>query len=555
MQKYLDDLRYIRENGKLRENRTGISTLSVFGMQTRYNLQEGFPAITTKKLAWKAVVSELLWFIEGSGDERRLAEILYGTRDPSKQTIWTANANAEYWKPKALYEGDLQKVYGYQWRKWIYYDRWESSVELIEQGKKTGNDSPFVIDFNLEDPDYTDADDFVGKIFKTKNCGDIKILKKLPTRQGNTYYRIQFLTGINTIVEVSRPNIKVGCIKNPYAMSSAAGNGCYGIITKKSSYLTKAYNMWLNMMERCHGNDLMKTLYYKQNGIYVDSDWRCFSNFYRDIHGLVGFEQWMKEPNKYDLDKDYHGNAFYGKNSTIFLPSWYNMYILDRQGAIGQLYTATNKITNEIFQFTSPAFFNKHTKTSGMVDRAFLNQNGETRIWRFTREDPPAGFKWRQKFYVDQLTNLIENIKKDPDSRRHIITAWNPGELDQMALPPCHILSQFNIVNGQLDCLMYQRSADFPLGVPFNIASYSLLTHMISQVCGLEVGEFIHSMGDAHIYINQLEGVEEQLKREPLPLPQLWLNPEIKDITKFTMNDIKLLNYKHHESIKMEMAV
>jgi thymidylate synthase len=281
MQKYLNDLRYIRLEGNLRANRTGISTLSVFGMQTRYNLQEGFPAMTTKKLAWKSVVSELLWFIEGSDDERRLAEILHGTRDLSKQTIWTANANADYWKPKAFFEGDLGRIYGVQWREW---------------GPRVG--------------------------------------------------------------------------------------------------------------ER-----------------------------------------------------------------------------------------------------------------------------------------------------VDQLSNLIEGIKKDPDSRRHIITAWNPGELDQMALPPCHILAQFNVVNGQLDCLMYQRSADFPLGVPFNIASYSLFTHMIAQVCGLRVGNFIHSIGDAHIYINQLDGIEEQLTREPLPLPELWLNPEIKDITKFTMDDIKLIGYKHHNSIDMPFAV
>ena len=214
MEKYQQDLKYILENGQRRPNRTGTDTISVFGMQTRYNLEEGFPAITTKKLAWKAVVSELLWFIEGSGDERRLAEILHGTRDQSKQTIWTANANAPYWKPKAFYEGDLGRVYGVQWRDW----------------------------------------------------------------------------------------------------------------------------------------------------------------------------------------------------------------------------------------------------------------------------GPRIGDK------VDQLTNLIEGIKKDPEGRRHIITAWNPGELNQMALPPCHLLAQFNVRNGKLDCLMYQRSNDFFLGCPFNIASYSLLTHMIAQVC--ELGEW-----------------------------------------------------------------
>ncbi len=281
MKQYQNDLSWILEKGKRRPNRTGIDTISVFGLETRYDLTAGFPAMTTKKLAWKSVVSELLWFIEGSGDERRLAEILHGSRDTEKTTIWTANANADYWKPKAQFEGDLGRVYGKQWREW---------------GPRLG-------------------------------------------------------------------------------------------------------------------------------------------------------------------------------------------------------------------------------------DR------------------------------VDQLGNLINDIKTNPDSRRHIITAWNPGELSDMALPPCHILSQFNVADGEISCLMYQRSNDYFLGCPFNIASYSLLTHMIAQACGLKAKEFIHMNGDAHIYVNHLDQVNEQISRDPYPLPTLWLNPDITDINKFTMDDIKLINYKHHDSIKAEMAV
>jgi len=276
MQQYLNDLQYILDNGVVGEDRTGTGTVSVFGMQTRYDLTKGFPAVTTKKLAWKSVVSELLWFIEGSGDERRLAEILHGTRDASKQTIWSGNASASYWTPKAKFEGDLGRVYGVQWR------------------------------------------DFGG---------------------------------------------------------------------------------------------------------------------------------------------------------------------------------------------------------------------------------------------VDQLTELVEGIKKDPYGRRHILTAWNPGELDQMALPPCHCFAQFYVRNGKLSCQMYQRSSDFFLGVPFNIASYALFTHMIAKVCGLGVGDFVHTHGDAHIYNNHIEQVKEQLSRTPLELPDLWLNPDITDITKFTMADIALLDYKSHDAIKAPMAV
>ena len=277
MKIYLDALHYVLNNGTVREDRTGTGTIGVFGMQQRYNLQEGFPAVTTKRLAFKACLSELLWFIEGSGDEKRLREILHGSRDSDKDTIWTANATAPYWLPKAKYEGDLGRVYGVQWR------------------------------------------DFGG---------------------------------------------------------------------------------------------------------------------------------------------------------------------------------------------------------------------------------------------VDQLLELIDGLKRDPYGRRHIITAWNPGQLDQMALPPCHCFAQFYVsADNKLSCQMYQRSCDMFLGVPFNIASYSLLTHMIAQVCGLGVGEFVHVLGDAHIYLNHVDQVKEQLAREPLPAPTLWINPDVKDITQFTMEDFRLDGYNHHPPIKAPMAV
>ena len=277
MKTYLESLKYVLENGEQRGDRTGTGTIGVFGMQQRYDLNKSFPAVTTKKLAFKACLSELLWFIEGSSDERRLAEILHGSDTEHKKTIWTDNALAKYWIPKAKYPGDLGRVYGVQWR------------------------------------------DFGG---------------------------------------------------------------------------------------------------------------------------------------------------------------------------------------------------------------------------------------------VDQLLKLVEGIKQDPYGRRHIITAWNPAELDQMALPPCHCFAQFYVsADNKLSCQMYQRSCDMFLGVPFNIASYSLLTHMIAQVCGLGVGEFVHVLGDAHIYLNHVDQVNEQLQREPLPAPQLWINPEVTDITKFTMKDFRLDGYNSYATIKAPMAV
>ena len=303
-QQYLDALRDVLETGTRRDDRTAVGTISKFGMQQRYDLSQGFPAVTTKKLAWNAVVGELLWMIEGSGDERRLAEITHGSRD-GMVTIWTPNALAPYWRPRAKYEGDLGRVYGVQWRKW--------------------------------------------RAVKPRTAG--------------------------------------GSFKDDFGVTY-----------------------------RRQGNDV------------------------------------------------------------------------------------------EIQE-------------------------------------------------VDQLKQLIEGIKSDPYGRRHILTAWNPGELDRMALPPCHCFAQFYVADGRLSCQMYQRSCDMFLGVPFNIASYSLLTHMIAQVCGLRVGEFVHVLGDAHIYLNHIEQVNEQLKREPLPAPRLWLNPDITDITKFTMNDIRLEDYQSHGTIKAKMAV
>ena len=277
MKAYHDLLLDILNNGEMRDDRTGVGTISVFARQLRFDLRETFPAITTKKLAWKSCVGELLWFLEGSSDERRLAEITYGYRDTSKVTIWTPNALAGYWKHKAKFQGDLGRVYGVQWRDW---------------------------------------------------------------------------TGI------------------------------------------------------------------------------------------------------------------------------------------------------------------------------------------------------------DQIKNLIEGLKNNPNSRRHILSAWNVGELDEMALPPCHVMSQYYVSkNGELSCHMYQRSVDVFLGLPFNIASYALLTHMLAQVCDLKVGELIISTGDTHIYKDHIDQVNEQLRREMYKQPTLWLNPNIKDINKFTMEDIKLIDYQCHDTIKAKMAV
>ena len=299
MKQYLDLLQDILDNGELKDDRTGVGTYSVFGRHLRFDLRRGFPAITTKKLAWKSCVGELLWFIEGSSSERRLAEITHGDAE-GKITIWTPNALAPYWKHKAKFEGDLGRVYGVQWRHW----------------------------------------------------------------------------------------------------------------------------------------------------------------------------------NKYRTEKD-----------------------------MGQAHKGGTRLA---------------------VDQ----------------------------IEVDQLANLIKGLTEDPNGRRHILSAWNVSELDEMALPPCHVMSQFYVnKNKELSCHMYQRSVDVFLGLPFNIASYALLTHLLAHHCGLKVGELVISTGDTHIYKDHIEQVKEQLTREPYPLPTLMLNAEKNNIFEISMADIHLENYQSHGPIKATMAV
>lgn len=200
----------------------------------------------------------------------------------------------------------------------------------------------------------------------------------------------------------------------------------------------------------------------------------------------------------------------------------------------------------------------------GDTNIKYLQEN-KVRIWDEWADEngdlgPVYGYQWRSwptpdGGHIDQITQLIDRLKKNPDSRRHIVSAWNVANVDDMALPPCHTMFQFYVADGKLSCQLYQRSADVFLGVPFNIASYALLTMMVAQVCGYEAHEFVHTFGDAHIYSNHFEQVNLQMTRDPRPLPKMKINPEIKDIFGFTGEDFELLDYNPHPHIKGAVAV
>lgn len=213
----------------------------------------------------------------------------------------------------------------------------------------------------------------------------------------------------------------------------------------------------------------------------------------------------------------------------------------------------TKGIIHELLWFLKGDTNIKYLLDNGVhIWDAWADENGEL--------GPVYGKQWRSwqcpdGRVVDQISDLINQIKTNPDSRRLMVCAWNPADVDNMALPPCHCLFQFYVANGKLSCQLYQRSADVFLGVPFNIASYALLTMMIAQVCGLQPGEFIHTFGDVHIYKNLYEQVDLQLTREPKPLPTMWINPEVKDINDFKYEDFRLENYESWPAIKGQVSV
>jgi thymidylate synthase len=201
---------------------------------------------------------------------------------------------------------------------------------------------------------------------------------------------------------------------------------------------------------------------------------------------------------------------------------------------------------------------------SGDTNIKYLNDHGVS-IWDEWADEngelgPVYGHQWRSwpapdGTTIDQIANILKSIRENPNSRRHIVSAWNVAEVDHMALPPCHCLFQFYVADGKLSCQLYQRSCDIFLGVPFNIASYALLTMMVAQVSGLKPGDFVHTLGDAHLYVNHLDQADEQLTRAPRPLPTMWINPDVTDLFSFTFDDFELRGYDPHPHIKAPIAV
>jgi len=441
MKQYLDLLNHIKNNGIEKEDRTGTGTLSTFGYQMRFDLNDGFPLITTKKVFLKGVIHELLWMIAGKTNIKYLTD--------NDVHIWDAWADSD---------GNLGPIYGNRWRSW---------------GKP----------INIIQP---------------------------------------------------KPNLRNG-LSATY-LDVACGKGKEGTLLKK---------VWEGMIARCYDKKNMSYPLYGGKGVFVCDAWLEFEQFAIDAEHLAGYNNKKNSSNgfEYQLDKDIIGNGFiYGPEFCSWVSAKEN-------------YVPTHKYTvakdGNIFTFTNIVDFCKihGCESKNFSDLWTGNKNAKIR----------NGFTFvsikKLNPSIDQLLNVIQQIKENPDSRRLIVNSWDVQWIEHMALPPCHCFFQFYVANGKLSCQLYQRSVDAFLGLPFNIASYALLTMMIAQVTNLELGEFIHTSGDLHLYNNHIDQVNLQLTRKIYSLPRILLNPDIKNINDFKYEDFELINYISHPPIKAPVAV
>jgi thymidylate synthase len=300
------------------------------------------------------------------------------------------------------------------------------------------------------------------------------------------------------------------------------------------------------MISRCYDKTHPCYNLYGGKGVTVSTSWKCFENFLDDLFNIPFYSNWKLAPNEYSLDKDYFGSQQYSKTTVIFLDKEYNKLMAKMPRAFscnGEIFVSMKECADK---------YNLDRRRISEILAGNLQKKSYPKLQWF---DPPEGKLVRKQRIIDQIANVIKEIKANPDSRRLVVSAWNVGDLSKMALQPCHAMFQFYVQDGELSCHLFQRSCDLGLGWAFNVASYALLTHMIAQVCGLKVGEFVHTISDAHIYLDHVDKLKEQLQRKPLPMPKIELNPFAKDIDSFGFDDIKLVDYQHHPAISMKVAV
>jgi thymidylate synthase len=419
----------------------------------RFDLAEGFPLVTTKKVHLKSIVHELIWFLSGSTNVKYLQE-----------------QGVQIWNGWCDSNGDLGPIYGKQWRR-------IETIKLIEE-----------------------------RIYKT-------------------------------------PQIVLD-------QKKIAGVGFKTKLRSSSDIHYMLYPVWNEMLHRCYDESRPHFKHYGERNIHVHERWHDFELFVSDCQNLKNWKLKLEFPSQYTLDKDLLGSNRYGPDDCV----WASKYEQHLNTSRTILVKAISPKEDVYFTTNVSDFSRSHGLDNSSVSKCVRDEVTSHKGWTFQKQEIPDGLIPRTET-IDQIAMLICEIKSDPYSRRHIVSAWNPIDLPLMALAPCHCLFQFYVDEGKLSCQLYQRSADVFLGLPFNIASYALLTHMVAQVCGLQAGEFIHTLGDAHLYLNHLEQAELQLSREPRDLPKLSLAHDISDIFAFKAGDIAIVGYDAHPAIRAEVSV
>lgn len=553
MKQYLDLLQDILDNGNDRSDRTGVGTRSVFGRQVRFNMEDGFPAVTTKKLAWKAVVSELLFFLEGSTNEHRLAEIKNDNKpydelsDKQKKTIWTDNYENQG-KALGYTDGELGPVYGHQWR--TIYDINFDKLVISKSIEYDDVETPLP---TMEKINYESNNDLIGKIFKSKfgyECIVYDIEKSTNKDDLHIGYKVQFLT-THSKRTFRKYQLESGNFIDNY-YPSVFGIGYSGeAITKINKKHTREYTVWHSMMGRCY-NPLNKSYNnYGGKGVKVCKRWHNFENFLKDLPQIPYYHIWLND-RTYQIDKDILSGYIYSPKTCMFIPGKFNGIL-----AVSKPIEYEGKIYLNIKQLCQTFNFSQ-TKVYNQLHGIKIYDELKNIKYATVDDGYHIGYKFN---CIDQLSNVINLIKTQPDSRRLVVSAWNPKELDAMALMPCHYSFQFYVEGDKLSLMYNMRSNDCFLGKPFNDASYALLLHIVAKMTNKIPYELIASLGDAHIYNNHMEQVKEQLKRTPHKLPTLKLpdidwSGTIDDVLKqVKTSDFVLENYECDEAIKAPMAV
>lgn len=540
MKQYKELVSRIVNEGQAVPDRTGTGTRKVFGHQMRFNLQEGFPLVTLKRTFFRGALEELLWFLRGSTSVKEL--------QARKVFFW------DEWQDE---DGGIGHGYGKQFR------RLESYTPVVPKLYE----APEIAAINFGPLPEADLSSDTGKTaikvgdrFQSKTCGELVVLKELPADQ--MVDRIHWLVGFSDTgyTKIARyRDILNASVKDPYRRS-VHQVGYYGNADKDDPHYALLVSVWRDMLGRCYDENDGAYQGYGAKGVHVAPEWHCFATFLKDAQTLPGWTMKLEYPKDFSIDKDsLWASNRYAKHTC----RWASAAVQSANLSNTAYFTAVSP-EGETVKFTSTGDANRtHGLNVSAVHRCLTGKLKTHHGWSdFQYVETPAGSVLRYD-EVDQLKQLIAGLRHNPFSRRHLMTLWNPFDLDRTTLPPCHgSVVQFDVApdpfGGKpiLSCMMYQRSADVFLGVPVNLAVYSLLTHMIAYHLGYQVGDFIWTGGDCHLYSNHADQVQELLQREPLPLPRIELNyPASTPLEEVEPTEITLHDYQHHSALAAPVAV